>query len=182
MSTTPPEASTEYSTQSGPSKGDFPLGIWLALGALLGAVMLIVAEATALYTERLSGVGAGVSHSTGAHNSYALIPLAVAVVLLAFGVWRGGSRPALLAIGIIGIAALLIALIGDLPDAHASGLVHGPGGRYVLASTTPSAGFYLESGGAVLLIVVSVGGFILAGPPPGSRRRRVTPVTPPAQS
>jgi hypothetical protein len=168
MNVTPPEAKTEYSKGPGGSGGGF-LGLGIMCGALLGAVMLAVAEFTSLYTVHASGSAHAVaSQATGSHNAYALLPVAVAVALLAVGVWRAGSRAALLGIGLLGVLAVLIALLGDLPDAHAGGLVHGPGGRYLDAVTRPSAGFYLESAGAVLLLAVSVGGFILAGPP--SRR------------
>ena len=172
MNVTPPEAKTEYSKGSGASSGGF-LGLGIMCGALLGALMLVVAEFTSLYTVHASGASHAVaSQATGSHNAYALVPVAVAASLLGVGVWRAGSRTALLAIGLLGVLALLIAVLGDLPDAHASGLVHGPGGRYIDAMTRPSAGFYLETGGAVLLIAVSVGGFILAGPPPRTRPTR----------
>ncbi len=163
MSATPPEASTEYSKGPRGSGGGFPLGLGVAAAALLGALMLIVAEATALYTVHVVGAPT-TSHSTGAHDGWALLPMAIVAALLGVAVWRVGSRPALLGVGVLGLMALLIALLGDLPDAHATGVEHGPGGRYVQAMTQPSAGFYLETGGAVLLVVASVSGFILAGP------------------
>ena len=69
---------------------------------------------------------------------------------LPYGVWQANSRPALLAIGLLGVIALLIALLGDLPDAQASGIVL-RAGHYDAASSSPGLGIYLETLGAVLL-------------------------------
>ena len=51
----------------------------------------------------------------------------------------------------LGIATLLIALLGDLPDAHATGLIGSSASQYVQGAASPSAGLYLETLGAVLL-------------------------------
>src|SRR5437660_10933316 len=87
MNVTPPEASSEYSTAPEPSRGDFPLGIVLAFGTLLAALMLIVAELTALYIEHVPGLPGSRSHSTGSHNGFSLVPLAIAAVRLGIGFW-----------------------------------------------------------------------------------------------
>ncbi len=76
-----------------------------------------------------------------------------------------GGRPGLLAIGVLGVLALLISLLGDLPDAHGSGLIGTATTHYQLASATPSAGMYMETLGAVVLIITCVSAFILLGPP-----------------
>ncbi len=216
MTGTPPEARTEYSRgltppragvsadgaaledrgsgRSGGSRDDLGDGISTAIVvvALLGALLLAVAEFTTLYTVHTSaGTAAGKAVSTGSHHSYALLPVVLLVLVLAYGVRVAGSRPALLAIGFMGVIALLIALLGDLPDAHASGLIGGGSVRYVAASAKPSAGFYMETGGALLLLVSCVCGFLLIGPPrrrpssaagqPGRARDADGGVTPPAR-
>jgi hypothetical protein len=71
---------------------------------------------------------------------------------------------------VLGIATLLIALLGDLPDAHATGLIGsgGAGGlQYLQGASSPSAGLYLETLGAVLLLVSGGVGFLMLGPAPG---------------
>jgi hypothetical protein len=145
----------------------------LGLG-LLAAALLLAAEFTSLFVVRIQTTGGVIrTETTGAHNSYALVPIALLAGLLALVVWQRGSRPALLALGLMGLVALLIALLGDLPDAHVTGVVRGngssPGGigaPYVQAATRPSTGFYLETLGAVVLVMASVGSFLLIGPPP----------------
>jgi uncharacterized membrane protein len=135
----------------------------------LGALLLVVAEFTTLFTVHVETRSAPIKTvATGSHHSYALLLIGVVVAVLAIAVWRDTSRPALLAIGMLGVVALLIALLGDLPDAHASGLAGSSTTHYVDASSTPSAGLYLETLGAVVLVITCGVGFIAIGSP--SRR------------
>ncbi len=136
-------------------------------GALLGALILVIAEFTTLFDLKTASSAAAVrSIGTGSHHSYALIPVALLVAFLAFGVWRAGSRSALLAIGVLGVLALLIGLLGDLPDAHKSGLI-ATAGHYASATASPGAGLYLETLGAIVLVITSVCGFLMLAPDPG---------------
>jgi hypothetical protein len=135
-------------------------------GALLGALLLLVSEFTSLYQVHTAASSTPVrTVATRDNDSYALVPLALLAAALGFGVFRSGSRPALLAIGIVGLVTLLIALIGDLPDAQATGLVGSPSTHFISATSTPSAGLYLETLGAVLLIATCVLGFLTLGRP-----------------
>jgi hypothetical protein len=138
----------------------------ICAATLLGALLLLVAEFTTLFTLRAASPVTTVrSVGTGSHHGYALVPIALLAAVLGYAVWRSTSRPGLAAIGVIGVVALLIALIGDLPDANATGLVLSAG-RYVQADSTPSAGFYMETLGAVVLLIASVSGCLLIGAPP----------------
>jgi hypothetical protein len=154
------------------------LGAVLA-GALLGALLLVVAEFTSLYQVHTAASSTPVrTVATGDHDSYALVPLALLAAVLGVGVFRSASRPALLAIGIVGLVTLLIALLGDLPDAQATGLVGSPSTHFISATTTPSAGVYLETLGAVLLMATCVLGFLMLGRPqpvPPGRGGRPSP-------
>jgi hypothetical protein len=187
MTATPPEAKPEYSrgperSRGRSARGRAPAQVppasrvrgWSAAGfagGLIGALLLLVAEFTTLYAVHTSVSRAPLqSVSTGSHDAYALIPIGLLAAFLSFGVWRHGSRPALLAIGALGLLTALIALIGDLPDAQASGLIRTGTARYTTANSTAEAGLYLETLGAALLVIVSGVGFLLAGPP--QRRRR----------
>jgi hypothetical protein len=189
MNSTPPEANTEYSRGprasggvSEPSSPSDPAGRPAASAgagalvaalfavALLGSAALLVAEFTTLFTVHVSNVSRTLqSTSTGSHHSYAMAVIAVCAAVLAVAAWRGGSRPAMLGIGLLGLAALLIALLGDLPDATASGLLL-TSSHYVEAKSTPSAGFFIEIAGALLLMIASVAGFLLTEPAPKPRR------------
>jgi hypothetical protein len=137
-------------------------------GAVAGGLLLIAAEFATLYQVHLATKLAPIQSVTvGSHNSYAMIPIAVLATALAVAAWRGGSRAALLAVCALGVVGLLIALLGDLPDASASGLAQH---NSVSATTTPQAGLYMETGGAILLIASGGLAFLIAGVP-GRRAR-----------
>jgi hypothetical protein len=137
----------------------------------LAAALLIVSEFAQLYSVHTSSSRAALQTVTvHAHNSFAMVPIALLAAALTWGAARDGSPPALLAIGLLGVIALLIALIGDLPDAQASGIVL-RGGNYVAASSSPSLGLYLETLGAVLLMIASGAGLLLGGPAARPRDR-----------
>ena len=186
MSTNPPGTKTEYSRGHLGSRGvgrDFAAspagsaGALILAGAALGALLLLVAEFTPLYELRTqNGALPTRSFAGGAHHAYALVPIALLACGLAYGVWRTGSRPALLAIGVLGLVALLLAVLVDLPDAHARGVLSLSGGRLVNGYSTPTTGFYLETLGAMVLLVTCVCGFLALGPPgrsaPASPSRR----------
>jgi hypothetical protein len=179
MSATPPEADIEYSRPRQGSRGPgrsqsrllqtIPAAV-LACG-VVGAVLLIGSEFTNLYQVHVTTRHAAVDSVTGgSHNSYAFIPIAVLALVLSYGAAREGTRVALLAIGALGVISLLIALVGDLPDAEASGLLS-QGGHLVSASSNPTAGMYLETLGAVVLIIGSGLGLLLGSPKPARRAR-----------
>jgi NADH:ubiquinone oxidoreductase subunit 5 (subunit L)/multisubunit Na+/H+ antiporter MnhA subunit len=144
----------------------------IAVGALLAAAVLIVAEFTSLYSVRVIGEVAPVKTvATGSHHGYALIPIAVLVAVLAVAAWRGAGRPALLALGALAAITLVIALLIDLPDANRTGLV-ATGARFELGSSTPGVGFYLETLGAVLLLIASGVGLLARTGEGGARPAR----------
>jgi hypothetical protein len=138
--------------------------IVLGSGAL-AAALLIASEIAQLYSVHTSTRHAALQTVTGgSHNAYAFVPIALLAVFLTWGAVRQRSGPALLALGMLGVIALVIALAGDLPDAQASGLVS-QSGHYVTASSSPSAGMYLETLGGMMLLITCVAGLLLGGPP-----------------
>jgi hypothetical protein len=140
-------------------------------GGLVGAVLLIASEFATLYEVHTSISRAAIQTVAGhSHNGWAFIPIAALAIMLAYGAARQGSRPALLALGLVGVLSLVIAVAGDLPDSHASGLVGSSATHYVNASSNAGAGLYLETLGSVMLMISCGAGFLLAGPPP--RRTR----------
>ena len=133
----------------------------------------MVAEFTTLFTVHVETSSVPIKTVTGgSHHSYALIPIALLAAALAVGVFRDGSRTALVAIGLLGIVALLIALLGDLPDAHATGVTGSTAARYVTASSQPSAGLYLETLGAIVYVMTCGVGLLAVAPQRGRSVRR----------
>jgi hypothetical protein len=181
MNAARPEADTEYSRGPGGSGKPFrrsrgsgreprtgppiPIARALLIGGAAGSALLVVAEFTPLlHVHSSAGRGVIETVSTGSHNSYALLPVGALAALFTFVIWRTGSRLALLATGCLGLLALLIALLGDLPDARASGLIGHVATGFAIARATPGTGFYLETLGAIVLLVVAGGGLLLLGP------------------
>jgi hypothetical protein len=170
----PDSSDSEASSHAAPgaeatASGALPAALFA--GGLLGALLLLVAEFTTLFEVHVAVAGTPVkSVATGPHHSYAMALIAIVAAALAFAVWRAASWPALVALGVLGLTALLIALLGDLPDANATGLVL-TSSHYVEANATPSAGFYMETLGAVVLLLTSVCGLLLIAPPLELRRR-----------
>jgi len=178
MNSLRPEAEPEYSrgplpsrraifrSPGPPSRLSRPVALGLLAAGVAGAGLLVAAEFAPLLTVRSSALGAPVTTiSTSAHDAWALIPLALLALLLSVGTWRTDSRLGLLALGVVGVAAVLIALLGDLPDAQATGLVRSASSRYAVAASSPAAGFYLETLGAVVLIIAAGAGLLLSAGP-----------------
>ncbi len=167
MSASQPEARSEYSRGSGAFRGSGapsgPVAVGVLAAGLAGAILLLVAEFTPLLQVHSSLQRAPVATvGTGSHDSYALIPIGLLAAFFSLVVWRTRSRLALLGIGVVGLVAILIALLGDLPDAQSTGVVLHP---FVLANATPSTGFYLETLGAMVLMLTAFAGLLLlAGP------------------
>jgi hypothetical protein len=202
VNATPPGANTEYSRGSEASEGPraprrgrsqrvpspTDAGWSSALSAavlgsgLLGAALLVIAEFTTLFTIS-STVRLDVKTvTTGSHDAYALIPIAVVAAVLSYGAAFRGSRVALTALGVLGIVTLGIALIGDLPDAQATGVIGSNATQLSNAAASPGIGLYLETLGAVVLIIAAGCGLLLGGgarpkPREPNRRPRTAPTT-----
>ncbi len=139
----------------------------LAAVAAVAVVLLAVSEFLPLFkivvgsleTERESRVG-------WRNNGFAMLLLGLASIPMIVGALRG-ARPAMLAMAVIGIAAIVVAMTVDLPNATDEGLY---GERYDDAEARPSTGFYLETLGGVLLL--ATGGLMLLLSPRRTREER----------
>jgi hypothetical protein len=89
---------------------------------------------------------------------------------MAVGAALGGSRPAAIALVVLGVIALIIVLAVDLPDVNSTGLTR----TFDAAEASPKRGFYLETLGTVLVLLAGVGNLLFArqAPDPEPRRRR----------
>jgi hypothetical protein len=131
----------------------------LLVPLLLGAVLLIVAEFLPLYEIRaVTAVPAGGHKSTGAHHGYALLVVGLALIPMAWGAVRGGSKPAAIAALALALIALLVALAIDLPDLNETGLI---GRTYDQAEARPRVGFFVETLGATLALLGAIGTLVL---------------------
>jgi hypothetical protein len=131
----------------------------------VAGVLLFIAEFLPLFDVRTSARH-GVTRTVlaGSHHSYGLIPLALLAVALGVIWWRSPGRLPAVAMVVLAIAALVIALGRDLPDAQATGIARS-GATYVSAAASPGIALYLETAGGVMLLLAGVGGLLL-GPAP----------------
>jgi hypothetical protein len=137
----------------------FALRAALAATALAGALLLVVATVSTIIgitvgtTSRLASIDTELSGAD--RHGPALVLLAAFAVVLIAGALRG-ARPAMAALVVCGIAALLISLIGDLPHVNDTGQV---GVLYSDARAAPRFGYYAETLGGILLVIA--GGVML---------------------
>ena len=150
-----------------------PLPGALMITGLAGAAVLAVSQFLNLYGTHIQAHQHVVlsTASVGSQHAYALLVVALGAAGLAYGVGRVISRPALLGIGVLGLVALLITLLHDLPYAHKQGLWLYRG-HYVLAINRPEIGLYVETAGALILLLTCVFGFVLLGTPEPERGLR----------
>jgi hypothetical protein len=145
--------------------------IALAIAALAGALCLIIAtfstiiEITVGTTSKIADRDTELSGWD--RHSVSLLLIAVFALLMTAGALRG-ARPAMAAVAVAGIVVLLIALIGDLPDVHKTGVV---GQLYDNARANPKIGYYLETLGGALLLLAGGGLLLLGAPAPAASPR-----------
>jgi hypothetical protein len=149
----------------------FALGAALAGAAFVGAILLIVADLSTLIQIRVLTVSKD-TISGGSHHAYALLILGIFALPMAYGATRGASRPAMAALAVIGLVALVIMLAVDLPDIHKTGVI---GQRFTDAAASPKNGFYLETLGAFLLLIAGSAWLVLSAPGRPARRGRSRP-------
>ena len=153
----------------------------LMAGALAGAVLLIVADFSAVREVTVLTVVRDRVHG-GSEHFFALAVLGVVALPLAWGAGTGGSRPAMRLLAVIGLVALVVVLAVDLPRlAHTEGLAQ----RYDDASGGAGPGFARELAGAALLVACGLGLLRLAPRRPRRARRArrpevAGPASPPA--
>jgi hypothetical protein len=131
----------------------------LAVGGA-GGVVLIVSDFLTLYHVDVVTASCGdlaepklrsaCSTTGGGHHGYALAILGVIALVMAYGAAVGASRPAGIALLVLGAAALGIALLVDRPDIHKTGIV---GAQFSNAEANPGSGYLLEFVGAGLVIL-----------------------------
>jgi hypothetical protein len=127
----------------------------LAVTGLAGVAALTAAtviQITVGTTSRLASID---TELTGwdRHGPALLVIAGFALVML-FGAFARGARPAIVALIVCGAAALAITLVSDVPHLDDTGQV---GRLYTDATAGPEIGFWLELAGGALLVVAGAG-------------------------
>jgi hypothetical protein len=147
----------------------------LAAVALAGAICLLLATFSNIIEIRVGTTTKVPDHDTHLsgwdRHGPALLIIAIFAVLMVAGALRG-ARPAMVALTVLGVVALLIAVVGDVPDLNKTGFI---GEVYEDAAAGPKAGFYLETLGAVLLLAGGGLMLVLTGAGAATADRRSAP-------
>jgi hypothetical protein len=135
---------------SGVSLGLCAVGA-LGVACLVVATFSPVVELTVGTTTRLASLDTELS-GWDRHGPALLVFAGFALVMLVGAV--RGARPAMVAVLVCGVAALVVCLGFDLPRSDDTGQV---GELYADAVAGPGVGFWLEVGGGALLCVAGAG-------------------------
>ena len=157
MSASARGTASDYSKGSALRPPDFPLvARVLAAVALAGALLLLAAELSPLYTVVVGALGTPRrSVSAGSHHGYALAVVALAALVMTLGALRGAPAAAI-ALAVLGAVALIVALAIDLPATHASGSLR-EAVSFADARAQAGRGLALEIGGGIALLVAGTG-------------------------
>jgi hypothetical protein len=119
---------------------------------LIACVLLVIAEFGDLNEIRIGAVvraGQGV----GDNHGHALLIVAAVAAVMALGAWRTGSRPAAIAVAVLGAVAVFVVLAVDGPDVDQTGVF---GRNYEDVEAGAADGFRIAAVGAVLLLFAGV--------------------------
>jgi hypothetical protein len=120
-----------------------------AAGMLAASQFMNIFELTPPGGEAISEIDSADQHG------YAMLVLAAfALILITVGIATRGrpiSEVAAVAVAVCGVVALLIFLIGDLPDVNKVGTLDDPRESFIDAKAEPQAGFWFELVGALVL-------------------------------
>ena len=148
----------------------------LPLAIIGGALILIGSEFTDTF--RLEAPGdttLGLEQASDRH-SWAILVLGLCTLAAVTLAVLNGSKPAATATAVFGVAALLLFLLIDLPDAGKVGTFDSPNNPFVQTKAEPEGGFWLLLIGS---LVVAVCGIALATLSP-EQLRSLRPGAPPA--
>lgn len=127
-----------------------------AATALLGAIVLILSQLVTAYSLE-DPYGLTITNVTliDKHGVLPLILGALAIISLAWAVFSGNRTGAILIV-IIGLTAIFIFLIVDLPDIGDTGLYNAPGAGNLDATGKASTGLWLELVGGIVLTLAGL--------------------------
>lgn len=127
---------------------------------LAGGLLMVVSEfltlrSVSVVTASCSDLAQPAERSacvTSGHeeHAYAFVLLGVVAALMTWGAAFGRSRPAAIALIVIGAAVLAIAFVKDVPNVHRTGVI---GDQFDSAKAVAGPGLWLEIAGGTLVLV-----------------------------
>ena len=141
------------------------MAIGIAAAALLAGVFMLLTLVTTVISVDLRNTSCEVIYDSSPdladncsqtgfeRSSVALLLLGLLTFAMGIGAAFGRSRPAAVALIVIGVVVLGITLLGDLPASDDAGLI---GRDYAEATASAGAGLWFELIGGVLAVVAGV--------------------------
>ena len=145
--------------------GVSPVAIGVAVAALAAAVLMLLTEVTTVISIDVAAGSCDSINDTSPEladkceqtgferSSVALLLLGLLTLAMGFGAAFGKSRPAAIALVVIGVVVLGITLLVDLPASDDTGVI---GRRYAAAEATAGTGLWLELVAGVLAVVAGL--------------------------
>jgi hypothetical protein len=145
--------------------GVSPVAIGVAVAALAAAVLMLLTEITTVISVDVAVGSCDSIYDTNPEladdcqqkgferSSVALLLLALVTLAMGSGAAFGRSRPAAIALVVIGVVVLGITLGVDLPASDETGLI---GRRYAAAEATAGTGLWLELVAGVLAVLAGL--------------------------
>jgi len=125
----------------------------LPWACLISAAVLFASELMTMFEFTPPGAEPLQNQSSGDRHGNAMFVISgFAILLTIVAVWAG-SRPAALGVAVMGVIALLIFLVADLPDAGQVGTLDDARQSFIDAEAVPQSGFWLEMLGALGLAI-----------------------------
>jgi hypothetical protein len=143
-----------------------PLAWAVLLLGLAAAVLMVMTEFTTIHSVRLGDTTCGAADaadrnkcltSGGDQHGYTLLLLAAVAALMTVGAVVGRSRPAAIALGVVGLVVLFVALVLDLPSLDST---RGLEARYSNVSAQTGGAFKLELIAGALALLAGALAFV----------------------
>jgi hypothetical protein len=134
-----------------PQRASFRVELLLPIACAAAAVVLGVSEFATTFELRPPGGETQELLKASDRHHYSILVLAIFALIAILITVLTGARPAAFAVAAAGGIALLIFLIGDLPDVNKVGTLNDPRQSFLDSKAYPAAGFWLELIGALLL-------------------------------
>jgi hypothetical protein len=125
----------------------------LPLACIAGGALLFASQFMNIFELNSAGPTAQKLISSTDQHWYAMGVLGLYAALAAAGAVAAGSKPLAASVAVAGVAALLLFLLIDLPDAGKTGTLNSETVSFLTAKADPAGGFWIELIGALVLAV-----------------------------
>ena len=125
----------------------------LPLACLGGAALLVASQFMTVFELNSAGPTAEALVDSTDQHWYAMAILGVFAALATLGAVGTASKPLAFAVAAAGVAALLLVLLIDLPDAGKTGNISDPNRSFITVEADPQGGFWIGLIGALVLTI-----------------------------